>query len=240
MEFTFLERQKIDDALKVNEKLQLKEVKAGPLTYFVIEDFLVNPYDALEIFQTYPALHPPYHSTGPGGRQIISVIEMRPILKVYGEILGNLKHRNINIMNFFTCSNIAYEGMKCSNEINKPHHDVNEIAITLWMSEQKGGTAFYDYHGEPDARKLTTKDYNDAHRHQKQIVTWENFEGDEDWNLYTIVPEKFNSVVIYNGFYFHSMYPVFDKDDYRYNIISFYYPGGIGKTWESLSEGNRS
>ena len=55
----------------------------------------------------------------------------------------------------------------------------------------------------------------------KQIRPWKTFKGNHEWELYHVAKTKFNSLVFYNGDFFHSPYPIFDKG-YRYNLVSFY------------------
>ena len=235
MKFNFLTRRKLHEAFQVNPELTISQIKAGPLHYFIIENFLVDPEGALNYFMEFPALHPPFYVTGPGGRQNISVVEMMPILLVYKSILDKLKFPNISAMNFFTSANILYKDMEAHNQNYKPHHDINDIVFTLWLSKHGGGTAFYSYEGECDSRKLTSAQYTEAHKRDECLEEWKNFEGDDKWNLYHVVPEKFNTVTLYNGFFLHSMYPKWKNDDYRYNVLSFYHKDGIGKTWENLN-----
>jgi hypothetical protein len=235
LDFDFISKKTWFDSLQVTDELQIKEVKAGPLTYFVIEDFLKDPYWALDSLSRWIALSPAegHHSTVPGHRQQFAHQEYKPIVTAYKNILTHLGFQRIDITKFSNCSNICNNSMVSWGENYYPHYDVNQITVILWLSEHKGGTSFYSYNGKIDSRKLSADEFNTAMRNPEdndKIVPWVNFEGDSNWDLYHVIPEKFNSICIYNGYNFHAPYPIFNGDEYRYNIISFYYDG-----WEQYS-----
>jgi hypothetical protein len=203
-----IDRDELYESLSVNDNYEVKVNNVDGLQYYTIENFLKYPEKALGVFNLYPAINGVVYT--PGMRQNFTPMDLVPIVREYGKIL------NLDPTKFITSSILAWKDMKVWENSWMPHKDY-ETVCNLWLKDYSGGTAFYRYkHGTPPkGYQKTNKD---------NLVSWQNFEGDDDWELYHIIPSVFNTVAIYDGRLYHGTYATFD-DNYRYSLISFYQKG---------------
>ena len=213
IKFDFVDREELYHNLEVNESLETQLVKCEGFSYYLIDNFLKRPEKATETLKKYPALNGGV--TTPGARQNFTPMDLVPILKAYGKILGD----KVDPTKFLTCSNISWKGVQVMENSWYPHSDANkgDVVCNLWLCECDGGTSFYKY-----KKKYTALDIKPPRKLvPNKLVDWKNFDGDDDWTLYHTIPTKYNSLAIYNGKCFHSPYAI-HNDDYRYALVSFY------------------
>lgn len=212
--FNFVDRKELYDSLTVNENLEIKKIKVGDFSYLSVENFFKNPDKAINFLQNYPALNGGVST--PGARQNFTPMDLVPVLQAYESIMKTAGDE-IDPTSFITCSNIAWKDVEVMHGCMYPHADY-ELVANLWLCNFEGGTSFYKYKGVSTADEIQIPKYR---KPKEPLVPWENFDGDEDWELYHTIPTKFNSVAFYNGRNFHAPYANF-YDTYRYALISFY------------------
>ena len=213
--FDFIDRQELYDSLKVNEDIKVKKIHYGDFSYLCVENFFKTPEKAIELLLKYPALDGGVYT--PGARQNLTPMDLVPVLKAYEVILATVG-RKIDPTQFVTSSNIVWKDVKVWKNSWMPHTDF-DLVCNLWLCNYEGGTAIYKYRGFLNAKDITPN----WQGHSRLLVPWQNFEGDEDWELYYIIPSQYNTVAIYDGTNFHGTYANFNEE-YRYSLISFYQP----------------
>ena len=214
--FKFIDRQKLYDSLKINEDIKVKKIHYGDFSYLCVENFFKTPEKAIELLLKYPALDGGVYT--PGARQNLTPMDLVPILQGYKLIMATVGVE-IDPTRFITSSNIVWKDVKVWKNSWMPHTDF-DLVCNLWLCNYEGGTAIYKYRGFLNVKDITPKPqgYN-----KNKLVPWQNFEGDDDWELYYIIPSQFNTVAIYDGTNFHGTYANFNEE-YRYSLISFYQP----------------
>tara|TARA_X000001036_G_scaffold435129_1_gene475774 strand:- start:1245 stop:1913 length:669 start_codon:yes stop_codon:yes gene_type:complete len=212
--FNFVDRKVLYDSLAVNENLEVKQIKYGDFSYTLVDNFFKNPNKAINFLKNYPALNGGVST--PGARQNFTPMDLVPVLQAYQSIMDTVGQK-IDPTSFITCSNIAWKGVEVMHGCMYPHADY-QLVCNLWLCNFEGGTSFYKYKGHLSSKDIQIPKYR---KPKEPLVPWENFDGDEDWELYYTIPTKFNSVAIYDGTNFHAPYANF-YDTYRYALISFY------------------
>ena len=214
--FEFIDRQNLYDSLKINEDIKVKKIHYGDFSYLCVENFFKTPEKAIELLLKYPALDGGVYT--PGARQNLTPMDLVPILQGYKLIMATVGVE-IDPTRFITSSNIVWKDVKVWKNSWMPHTDF-DLVCNLWLCNYEGGTAIYKYRGFLNVKDITPKPqgYN-----KNKLVPWQNFEGDDDWELYYIIPSQFNTVAIYDGTNFHGTYANFNEE-YRYSLISFYQP----------------
>ena len=214
--FDFIHRQDLYDSLKVNEDIQVKKLNYGDFSYLSVENFFKTPERAIELLSKYPALDGGVYT--PGARQNLTPMDLVPVLKAY-EVIMATAGRKIDPTRFVTSSNIVWKDVIVWENSWMPHTDF-DLVCNLWLCNYEGGTAIYKYNGVLNVKDITPKPKGFD---KNKLVPWQNFEGDEDWELYYVIPSKYNTVAIYDGTNFHGTYANFNEE-YRYSLISFYQP----------------
>ena len=214
--FEFIDRQELYDSLEINENIKVKKINYGDLSYLWIENFFKTPEKAIELLLKYPAIDGGVYT--PGARQNLTPMDLVPVLKAYKTIMATVG-RKIDPTHFITSSNIVWKDVKVWKNSWMPHTDF-DLVCNLWLCNYEGGTAIYKYRGFLNQKDITPKPQG---HDENKLVTWQNFEGDDDWELYYIIPSQFNTVAIYDGTNFHGTYANFNEE-YRYSLISFYQP----------------
>ena len=218
MKFTVIDRDEFYEASKVNTDLKIIEHKVSDhLRYYTVDNFLKSPHKFVQLLQKFPAL------TGLtyGARQQFTPVELRNLILAYCGI-GKQIGLELNPKSWITSSNIMWKDMPTKDHDWRPHNDFDVVGM-LWLTETKGGTGFYNFHKCP-AFKMLDKDTEmllDNEEFSREIRPWKTFEGNHEWELYHVAKTKCKSVILYNGDFFHSPYPIFGKS-YRYNLVSFY------------------
>ena len=214
--FDFIDRQELYDSLKVNEDIKVKKIHYGDFSYLCVENFFKTPEKAIELLLKYPALDGGVYT--PGARQNLTPMDLVPVLQAYKTIMATVGVE-IDPTHFITSSNIVWKDVKVWKNSWMPHTDF-DLVCNLWLCNYEGGTAIYKYRGFLNQKDITPKPQE---HDENNLVPWQNFEGDDDWELYYIIPSQFNTVAIYNGTNFHGTYANFNEE-YRYSLISFYQP----------------
>jgi len=216
MNFNILDRNELYETLKPNDNLQIKKNVIGEFTYYSIDNFLKNPLDTIAIFKNWPALDG--HVYTPGARQNFTPMDLVPIMKTYQHMLTQLGFTT-DVTKSITSTIIAWKNMQVWKNSWMPHHDRDRVICNIWLCDYEGGTAFYKYKERYNNEDLILpKGYTNLNK--KIFVPWQNFEGNEDWELYHIIPSIFNTLVLYEGKNFHGTYASFDER-YRYSIQTF-------------------
>ena len=213
--FEFIDRQELYDSLDINKDIKVKKINYGDLSYLWIENFFKTPEKAIELLLKYPALDGGVYT--PGARQNLTPMDLVPVLKAYKVIMATVG-MEIDPTRFVTSSNIVWKDVKVWKNSWMPHTDF-DLVCNLWLCNYEGGTAIYKYKGFLNQKDITPKPQG---HDENKLVTWQNFEGDDDWELYYIIPSQFNKVAIYDGTNFHGTYANFNEE-YRYSLISFYH-----------------
>ena len=213
--FNFIDRKNVYDDLEVSDEFQIKRIGYGEFSYLRVDNFFKYPDKAIKHLSNYPALNGGVST--PGARQNFTRMDLVPVLQAYKTIVAAADKKDIDPTSFITCSNIAWKGVQVMKGCMYPHSDY-ELVCNLWLCDYDGGTAFYKYKGFSNGDEVTIPKYREPN---EPMIPWQNFDGDDDWELYYTIPTKFNSVAIYNGRNFHVPYANFN-DDYRYALISFY------------------
>ena len=209
-----LTRAELDRITSVNPEVRLETRTVGTLKYMWVENFLQHPEEFVEYLWKYPATQGPPYITTPGARQYISSIDLKNILNGYTAILQNMGI-NTDPSKWMNCTNIMWKGMTGLVGTDKPHVDPTRLVTNLWLSNSQGGTAFYrrgdDTHGKELPNICSTDTF-----------TWEPFDGDDEWELYHEIENKFNCFYLFDGQHYHAPHPVL-TDEKRYSLLSFYY-----------------
>ena len=213
--FEFIDRQELYDSLKINEDIKVKKIHYGDFSYLCVENFFKTPEKAIELLLKYPALDGGVYT--PGARQNLTPMDLVPILCAYKTIMATVGVE-IDPTRFITSSNIVWKDVKVWKNSWMPHTDF-DLVCNLWLCNYEGGTAIYKYRGFLNQKDITPKPQG---HDENNLVPWQNFEGDDDWELYYIIPSEFNTVAIYDGTNFHGTYANFNEE-YRYSLISFYH-----------------
>ena len=203
----FIDRKELYDGLAVNENLEVKTVKVEDMEYLFIENFLKDIDKAKSILDNYPAINGGVYT--PGARQNFTSVDLAPIVSAYGQLLEK------DPTKFLTSSIIVRKGMKVWDNSWMPHTDYGTVC-NLWLNDYNGGTAFYRHKKETPPKGMT---FN-----KKNLVDWKSFEGNEDWELFHIIPSKKNTLAIYDGTKYHGAYTTLTEET-RWSLISFYQEG---------------
>lgn len=218
--FNMIVRDELYQVSEVNSNLEIETIHTDHLKYLKVSNFLKYPHEFVSLFSQYPAVVGPSYITTAGARQNFTPIEVRNILIAYQEILDTI-HLKVNPVKWISSTNIMWDGMVGMTGCNKPHYDATTMVANLWLSEHDGGTAFYCYNGNK-YNKSDLEGENIFWELSPELKVWENFEGDNEWEKYHLIPTEFNTVYIYDGTFFHAPYPQLN-DQYRYSLVSFYH-----------------
>lgn len=215
MKFAMFNRQEYYDAIKPNQRFVINETDLGDQKYITISDFFADPEKAIWFLNQYPALDGGTYT--PGARQNFTPMDLAPVLNTYVHVLDKTNNIKSDASQFITSSIIVNKDSRVWTNSWYPHTDY-DIVCNLFMNNYNGGTALYKFRGECSSKKINSIR---PPVQRNLLVPWQNFEGDSDWELYHVIPTKFNSVSIYDGTNFHGTYSVMNEE-YRWSIISFY------------------
>ena len=248
--FDFIYRQDLYDSLKVNEDIQVKKLNYGDFSYLSVENFFKTPEKAIELLSKYPALNGGVYT--PGARQNLTPMDLVPVLNAYKQIMATVG-RQIDPTRFITSSNIVWKDVRVWGKSWMPHSDFDLVFNLWLCNYEGGTAIYkykgflnskdinpktedsmpkfevWEEGSKWYAREPSCTSHHSMSAKTKgelmkmTLVPWQNFEGDEDWELYYIIPSKYNTVAIYDGTNFHGTYANFNEE-YRYSLISFYQP----------------
>jgi len=232
----------LSHALEFNPKVEAEWhviPESGMLTC-TLRNVLKHPHDFIEILKLHPAFNgsdqygtpdnfwviPGYI---PGFRQRIHAREILPLISLYVKLLPNFYKPTgeLKIGDWFCSTNIFYKGMK-HNLI--PHFDEAPFVATLWLTEglKNAGTGLYTMKVNDTAYYNIDHITNPKDREEYDRVTTlyqtNNLSIDGVFQLYDKVGCEFNSIVAYQGRYFHQAHVKdedWPEDKVRYSLLSF-------------------
>ena len=216
-EFNYINRDDMFKILEPNEPLKITKNTLGGLTYYSIDNFLKNPSETTSVLKNWPVFRG--HMYVPGDRQNFNPMDLVPILKTYTKLLPALGLPETDVTISRSQGLLMSEGMQVWKNSWMPHYDKDRVVCNIGLCDYDGGTSFYKYKGHyNNDNSVLPKNYQNTKK--DIIVPWQNFDGDEDWELYHIIPTKFNTLVIYEGKMFHGSHAKF-SNEHRYVLQSF-------------------
>ena len=209
-----------DTALQINPNMKTKVVNVGDgVSYFWGENVFKDIDKAVGYLQRFPALDTLVST--PGSRQHFSPINVMPLIMFYTEVCNELfPNRKFDPRRFLTSSIIADSRDMVQEYSWLPHTD-SDITGQLYLNDYNGGTGLYKYRGYLTQQPLRIPTNEDVMT--SRMMEWQKFEGDDDWELYHVIPSKENCIGILDGKYFHSTYTKLESHS-RYVLSSFYHP----------------
>jgi len=220
---------------EINNPYPEKKVLNKDCDYLVFDDFLKKPDEYKEVLRQFPVFPSDffYDTSSPGWRQIIPFEFFTNIENV----LGNYTGSDTWVQQSFT--NIYRSGMPCNCKSWYPHQDSMNYALNLWLCDGPGGTAFHTWRGRYHGLGLPEETQGRIFNKQvKGNFEYEEFRGDDEWEMYHLEPVKYNRAIFYNGNNFHSAFipegsyqnhsnDFWDQSHWRYSLVLM---GGVDKT----------
>jgi hypothetical protein len=245
-DFTRYSYSDILDLTSINPDCEIELQKKEELDYITIKNFLMYPDDLKKFLVKFPCEDRMMSlekmgitanvSKAPGFQQIFSAFYFRNISKFLHQTLekNQLCHYEwcTNAWDFYT--NCIHSGMKSYKQNYSPHLDEFNYAANIFLTDvENTGTSFFKFKGLhkeyydfksfsklPEERE-NYKQYVTRHIPENEYVTeWPMFEGDQYFSKYHTIPGEYNSVSMYKGRYWHSIY--FDAtipDRIRYSLV---------------------
>jgi len=228
-DFLYFTHEERDEALKINPNINPKivEVENTNMWYVSCEDVFVDLDKAVSYLQRFPAYK--RIVTVPGSRQYFHPVQIEPFTLLMKSICESMYPKNTFIRQKFSFGTIiANKDDRVYENCWIPHADYHTVSCQAYLNEYNGGTAFYKFRGSTHVS--TADPVPHYHRdvglggkyHTGELKPWKKFEGDEDWELYHVIPGKENSLAVFHGSYFHSTYTEFEEK-YRYVISGFHH-----------------
>jgi hypothetical protein len=211
-----IENDYLERVCKINPEAKMEDVVYDGVMFKCIRNFLQNPDEYIELIQKFPATRD--HTYSPGFRQDIPPWAARFITLYIQEFVGEWKPARVSC-------NIYSGDMLMREHSNLPHSDPFHGVWNLWLTKKcLGGTAFWAYKDKFHVNELSEEEY--SHLFDKPLSgtgyeKWRNFRGDEDWKMTCIAPMEFNTLLFYNGGFFHSPWiqENWYLDEYRYSMV---------------------
>lgn len=184
----------------------------------IFNDFLKKPDEYKDLLMNIPAFASDYFypTSSPGWRQLIPYEFYNSMEKLFSNWTGF----NPWVEQGFT--NLYKDNMPCNCKAWYPHHDNKEYVVNLWLSDGPGGTGFYTWQNHYQGVYLPPHIQEQVFSKQvKGDFEYEEFTGDECWNLYHMEPLRYNRAIFYNGNNFHSAYlpKGYFKTEWRYSLV---------------------
>jgi hypothetical protein len=212
----FIEDEEIEEILQINPKAELEEVVYDNTKFKVIRNFLKYPEEYKNLLSYFPAVRD--HTYSPGFRQDVPPWAARFITTYIQKNVSNWIPARVSC-------NIYNGNMRMRTNANLPHSDNFYGIWNLWFNKNcLGGTAFWSHKGKLHVDDLSEEEY--MHLFDKTLSAtgyqeWRNFRGDDDWELSCIAPMEYNTLLFYNGGFFHSPWVLENWyiDEDRYSMI---------------------
>jgi len=206
----------LEHVCQINQDAKLEDVVYDGVQFKTIKNFLKHPDKYIELIKQFPATRD--HTYSPGFRQDIPPWAAKFITMFIQEHVGNWSPARVSC-------NIYGGDMLMKNFSNLPHSDPFYGVWNLWLNQKcLGGTAFWKHKGKFHVSELTQEEHK--HLFGKPLTStgyekWKNFKGDEDWEMTCIAPMEYNSLLFYNGGFFHSPWiqESWYLDEYRYSMV---------------------
>jgi len=228
-DFIYYTHEERDEALEINPEIKVDVIEDSGMWYVWCENVFKNLEKAIKFLQTFPAYD--RIVTVPGSRQYFTAVEVEPLTNLIQEISEKMYvNRKFERGKFCFGSIISSNKNKTYENSWIPHVDYGDLTSQLYLTDYNGGTGLYKYKGYIAASDVPVecirphyyKDISYGGKyHTGKIGDWKKFDGDEDWELYHVIPSKKNCMGVFHGGYFHSTYAEL-KEDIRYVLSSFY------------------
>lgn len=212
----FFEDEQLQEICQINPEAKLEEVVYDNTKFKVIRNFLRYPEEYKSLLMNFPAVRD--HTYSPGFRQDIPPWAARFITTYIQENVANWMPARVSC-------NIYNGNMRMRTNANLPHSDNFHGIWNLWLTQNcLGGTAFWSHKGKKHINELSEVEHNHLFNKALQASgheVWKNFRGDEDWELTSIAPMEYNTMLFYNGGFFHSPWVLENwyLDEIRYSMI---------------------
>lgn len=211
-----IDNGELESVCQINDNIKLEEVIYDNVSFKVIRNFLKYPEEYVKILQLFPATRDTTYS--PGWRQDIPPWAARFITNFVRQSIPNWMPQRISC-------NIYNGDMLMKKNSNFPHSDPFHGIWNLWLTKNcLGGTAFWKHKNKRHVNDLTEEEY--SYLFEKSLSStgyeqWKNFRGNEDWELTCIAPMEYNTLLFYNGGFFHSPWILENWyiDEDRYSMI---------------------
>lgn len=203
---------------EINNRYPQKHKLHEGAEILIFDDFLAKPDEYRDLLDRMPAFNSNffYKTASPGWRQIIPY-------EFYFHIealMSNFTQYEVWVEQAFT--NIYRSRMPCKSKCWLPHYDNKEYAFNLWLCDGPGGTGFYNWNGVCNVNHFIEDVRQKVFQHHEQgEYLYEEFTGDEDWQLYHVSPVQYNRAIFYSGNNFHSAYIPDNSymEDWRYSLV---------------------
>lgn len=211
-----IETKELSKVCQINKDIKLEKVVYGNISFKIIRNFLKYPEEYISLLQQFPATRDSTYS--PGYRQDIPPWAAKFITNFVRDSIPNWMPQRISC-------NIYNGNMLMKKDANLPHSDPFHGIWNLWMTKNcLGGTAFWKYKDKRHVDELTSEEYSylfNKPLSSNEYEKWKNFRGNEDWEMTCIAPMEYNTLLFYNGGFFHS--PWIEEnwylDEYRYSMV---------------------
>jgi hypothetical protein len=206
----------LESVCQINEDAKVEDVIYDTTKFKVIRNFLKHPEEYKNLLLNFPAVRDSTYS--PGWRQDVPPWAAK--------FITNFVRENVCDWNPARVSCNIYNGnMQMKKNSHLPHSDAWPGIWNIWFNKEcLGGTAFWSYKGKIHVNELTEEENSylfDKTTKESGYEQWKNFRGDEDWELSCIAPMEYNTLLFYNGGFFHSPWILENwyVDEDRYSMI---------------------
>lgn len=236
--FNTINRSKHFDAISINKNLEVETVKDKEtgLRYFVAKNVLQNPDEFVELFSKHNAYGGDVEVTTPGYRQLISSLEIPTISKLYAQVFREFTKQDTKLSSWYYTTNIFHKDMVIKNKNNMPRFEPYPVATSLCLTkEPTAGMGFFkmkldEYEAvryNDDIKNLSDEMFKKVFpvysgNDNEDPKPWVNFEGNENWKLYSFEKFEYNSAIIYDPLFFHQVLFENEKlDSVQYSLVGF-------------------
>ena len=232
--FTKIDRSKHFEAIQINKELQVETIndKESGLRYFVIKNVLKDPDAFVELLSKHNAYGGDIEVSIPGYRQLISSLEVPTISKLYAQLFKEFTDVETKLSSWYYATNIFHQDMVSAKANNMPRFEPYPIATQLCLTKDPNcGLVFFKVGGharynnevkefEQDVFDKVFPAFNP--KTEKNIQSWKNFEGNEDWTPYVQEKYEYNSAIVFDPLYFHQVLFAENKvDSVKYFLTSY-------------------
>lgn len=241
--------QEIEEITQVNPDCDIEVCKVEKLEYLKIRNFLKNPVDLRNFLINFPAEdlmktlvnggENVRGSKSPGFQQVMNAFWFKSISKSLHDIMekNKLVHYGWSppLWEFYT--NCIYSGMKSYRLNYRPHLDQFKYAGNIYLTDvEDTGTSFYKFIGDEkeyytNQELFSSGNSNDVLKYKSSldsyvenssdVTPWPYYSGDKDFAQYHKISADFNSVSLYKGKYWHSVYFRSDvPNTIRYSLVA--------------------
>ena len=226
MKLNFISTGDID----INDNLNMILYNVGeenPHTVLVIDDFLKNPQDILSILENYCFdIEEITHETS------LKFPNIKKVFNALSKIYYNTEDINASMFNekIKLQFSLLNGGKSCSSKDVIPHITSSRTSFSLFLNSNQqdlGGIGFYkhkksniDYdisYFDEEFKKTEQywhiyETYRKSYKNAINVSFDSRIISEEDWELQFVADNKFNRLIVYPSYMFHS--PYIEKDWY--------------------------